>query len=87
MPILLVEDELAIQGLWADTLRDLGYVVDLAGTLGDAKACFAAQVHDLVITDWRLPDGGCRLGRASRWQNLGCQWVSVLHAWWCGARS
>ena len=60
MRILLVEDELAIQELWADTLRNLGYVVDLAGTLSDAKDCFAAQGYDLVITDWRLPDGdGC----------------------------
>jgi DNA-binding response OmpR family regulator len=41
-------------------LRDLGYAVDLATTLSDAKGCFAAQVYDLVITDWRLPDGdGC----------------------------
>jgi DNA-binding response OmpR family regulator len=60
MRILLVEDELAIQELWAETLRDLGYAVDLAGTLGEAKVCFAAQAYDLVITDWRLPDGdGC----------------------------
>ena len=60
MRILLVEDELAIQELWADTLRDLGYTVDLARTLSEAKDCFAAQVYDLVIADWRLPDGdGC----------------------------
>src|SRR6185369_6543674 len=58
--ILLVEDEPAIREVWADTLRDLGYAVDLAGTLSEAKARFAARVYDLVITEWRLPDGdGC----------------------------
>ena len=56
----MVEDEPAIQEVWADTLRHLGYVVDLAGTLSEAKARFAARVYDLVITEWRLPDGdGC----------------------------
>jgi len=60
MRILLVEDEPAIQEVWADTLRDLGYGVDLAGTLSEAKDCFVAQIYDLVITEWRLPDGdGC----------------------------
>jgi DNA-binding response OmpR family regulator len=61
MRILLVEDEPALQELWADVLRERGYVVDLAGTLSDAKDCFAAQVYDLVITDWRLPDGDGRV--------------------------
>jgi DNA-binding response OmpR family regulator len=61
MRILLVEDEPAIQELWADVLRERGYVVDLASTLGDAKDRFAAQVYDLVITDWRLPDGDGRV--------------------------
>ena len=41
--ILLVEDEPAIREVWADTLRDLGYAVDLAGTLSEAKARFAAR--------------------------------------------
>jgi DNA-binding response OmpR family regulator len=60
MRILLVEDEPAIQELWADTLRDLGYAVDLASTLNEAKVCLGARVYDLVIADWRLPDGdGC----------------------------
>ena len=42
-------------------LRELGYIVDVAGTLSDAKDCFAAQVYDLVITDWRPPDGDGRV--------------------------
>ena len=60
MRILLVEDEPGLQELWGDVLRELGYAIDLAGTLCEAQACFAAKVYDLVITDWRLPDGdGC----------------------------
>ena len=61
MRILLVEDELALQDLWADVLRDRGYAVDLAGTLSEAQICLGAQVYDLVITDWRLPDGDGRV--------------------------
>jgi DNA-binding response OmpR family regulator len=61
MRILLVEDEPAIQELWAETLRDLGYAVDLASTLSEAKVCLGAQDYDLVITDWRLPDGDGRV--------------------------
>jgi DNA-binding response OmpR family regulator len=61
MRILLVEDEPALQELWADVLREGGYIVDLAGTLSEAKDRFAAQVYDLVITDWRLPDGDGRV--------------------------
>jgi hypothetical protein len=49
MRILLVEDEPALQELWADVLRERGYVVDLASTLMDAQDCFATQVYDLVI--------------------------------------
>jgi DNA-binding response OmpR family regulator len=60
MHILLVEDEPALQELWADVLRDHCYAVDLAGTLSEAQDCLRAQAYDLVITDWRLPDGdGC----------------------------
>jgi DNA-binding response OmpR family regulator len=61
MRILLVEDEPAIQETWADVLRGRGYAVDLAGTLSDAKVCLGAQAYDLVITDWRLPDGDGRV--------------------------
>ena len=61
MRILLVEDEPGLQELWGDVLRELGYAVDLAGTLSEAQARFAAQAYDLVITDWRLPDGDGRV--------------------------
>jgi two-component system, OmpR family, response regulator len=61
MRILLVEDEPALQDLWADVLRDHGYAVDVAGTLSEAKACLREHAYDLVITDWRLPDGDGRV--------------------------
>jgi two-component system response regulator PilR (NtrC family) len=61
MRILLAEDERALQELWAHVLRALGYTIDLAGTLSEAKACLAAQAYALVITEWRLPDGDGRV--------------------------
>jgi DNA-binding response OmpR family regulator len=61
MRILLVDDEPALQELWADVMRERGYAVDLAGTLSEAQDCLRAQTYDLAITDWRLPDGDGRV--------------------------
>jgi two-component system response regulator HydG len=55
--ILLVDDEPGIQTLLADVLRELGYAVDLAATIREAKTRLIAQSYDLVVADWRLPDG------------------------------
>jgi DNA-binding response OmpR family regulator len=59
--ILLVEDERDIQALLAEVLRDESYAVDLAGTVREAKMRLAEQTYDLVIADWKLPDGDGRL--------------------------
>jgi DNA-binding response OmpR family regulator len=59
--ILLVDDEPDIQGLFASCLRDEGFAVDLAATVAEATARLSARTYDLVITDWRLPDGDGRL--------------------------
>jgi DNA-binding response OmpR family regulator len=59
--ILLVEDEGGIQTLLAEVLREARYEVDLAATVRDAKTHLAAQAYDLVIADWKLPDGDGRL--------------------------
>jgi DNA-binding response OmpR family regulator len=61
MRILLVDDEPALRELWADVLREHGYVVDLAGTLSEAQDCLGARAYDLAIADWRLPDGDGRV--------------------------
>jgi DNA-binding response OmpR family regulator len=59
--ILIVDDEPSIRQLFADVLSLDGYTVDLAATAQEAKARLSAQTYDLVITDWRLPDGDGRL--------------------------
>ncbi len=59
--ILLVEDEPEIQAVLADALRDERYAVDFAATVSEAKNCLASQTYDLVIADWKLPDGDGRL--------------------------
>ncbi|MFI4949249.1 MAG: response regulator [Alphaproteobacteria bacterium] len=59
--ILLVEDEPEIQVVLAEALRGKSYAVDFAATVREAKTCLAAQTYDLVITDWKLPDGDGRL--------------------------
>ena len=59
--ILLVDDEPDIRQLFAHLLLLDGYSVDLAATVQEAKARLSTQTYDLVITDWRLPDGDGRL--------------------------
>src|ERR1700690_2239075 len=59
--ILLVEDEGGIQTLLAEVLREENYEVDLAATVREAQKRLAAQTYDLVIADWKLPDGDGRL--------------------------
>jgi two-component system OmpR family response regulator len=59
--ILLVEDEGGIQTLLAEVLREARYEVDLAATVREAKTHLADRIYDLVIADWKLPDGDGRL--------------------------
>jgi two-component system, NtrC family, response regulator HydG len=55
--ILLVEDEPEIQDVLAFVLQGEGYAVDVAGTMAEAWRLLDEHRYDLVITDWRLPDG------------------------------
>jgi two-component system, NtrC family, response regulator HydG len=55
--ILLVEDETGISDFLTIALRGEGYEVDVAATAAEAWACLDAHRYELVITDWRLPDG------------------------------
>jgi DNA-binding NtrC family response regulator len=59
--ILLVEDEPHIQDPMSHALRRKDYTVDVAATVAEAKARLISQTYDLVIADWRLPDGDRRL--------------------------
>jgi two-component system, NtrC family, response regulator HydG len=55
--ILLLEDDQALAEMLVLILRSGGYSVDLALTMAQAEQQFAGQGYELVVADWRLPDG------------------------------
>ena len=55
--ILFVEDEREVANMLGIALRGEGYDVDLAGTLERARSLLVSAKYDLVVADWRLPDG------------------------------
>jgi two-component system phosphate regulon response regulator PhoB len=54
--ILVVEDEPAIQELVAYACRTSGFEVRRADSVQAAREAIAAQLPDLVLLDWMLPD-------------------------------
>jgi two-component system phosphate regulon response regulator PhoB len=56
--ILVVEDEPAIQELVSFTCATHGYTVRRADSVGAAQQAIKAELPDLVILDWMLPDRG-----------------------------
>ena len=54
--ILLVEDD-DVGVLLTHVLIGEGYLVDLATTIAESWAHLDAHVYELVIADWKLPDG------------------------------
>ena len=54
--ILLVDDEAGIQRAVAPLLRSRGYVVEVAGTGGEALVAFRERAADLIVLDLGLPD-------------------------------
>lgn len=57
MKCLLIDDEPGIREGLAALLRRRGHEVRTAGDVQAALAQLASQPFELVITDWRLPDG------------------------------
>ena len=57
MKCLLVDDEPGIREGLATLLRRRGHDVRTAADCGGASALLGAQQFDVVVTDWRLPDG------------------------------
>ena len=66
--ILVVDDEPDLRTLYELTLLRIGYRVDTAGNLAEARAQLQRQHFDVLITDMRLPDG------------LGMELLQELHA-------
>jgi DNA-binding response OmpR family regulator len=56
MQLLLVEDELEIQGFLKTSLTDAGYEVELAGDGETAERMASGKVYDALIVDLGLPD-------------------------------
>lgn len=55
--ILLVDDQVKIQELLSDILRNNFYNVEIASSGTEAKAVLKRKKFDLVITDLRMPYG------------------------------
>lgn len=56
MKILVVDDDLHIQKLYSEELKEEGYEVVIAGTGAQAMEFFAKEDFDLVTLDILLPD-------------------------------
>lgn len=62
--ILVVEDDIAIQGFCQTVLESAGFQVISVATAADAFKSFQAETPDMVVLDIGLPDGnGLDLGR------------------------
>ena len=55
--ILFVDDEESFRIITAKELVRVGYLVDTAGSLEEARTALGAQTYHLVLLDVRLPDG------------------------------
>jgi two-component system phosphate regulon response regulator PhoB len=55
IPILIVEDEPAIQELVAVNLEHAGYMPLRAGTVPEAQAHLRDALPDMILLDWMLP--------------------------------
>jgi DNA-binding response OmpR family regulator len=67
LKILLVEDHEDTLRLMARLLRHLGYTVETAACLSDARSCAEKNQFQLMISDLALPDGnGTELMRELR---------------------
>ncbi len=56
-PILVVDDDPAMRGLLQNTLRFLGYSVDLASNVTEARERVRSRPYSLVICDYEMPGG------------------------------
>lgn len=65
--ILVVEDDSSVRLWLSTTLSAAGYTVTVAGSLTEARSIFGAGLYDVVVVDWKLPDGsGALLAREAQ---------------------
>jgi len=56
--ILVADDEKNILDTLSDFMKDIGYHVDLAGSVDSALALMQANEYDILLTDKNMPDTG-----------------------------
>lgn len=78
--ILFVEDEPDTLALMTLAFRSVGLVVEAVGTVADVQALLDGARYDVVIADWRLPDGE-GLAVADRAAGLGSK--SIIYSSYC----
>ncbi len=57
MSILIIEDEVTLNKMLAEGLKEFGYQSDVVETLKDGEYYLDIRNYDLVLMDWMLPDG------------------------------
>src|SRR5260370_38172127 len=55
--ILLIDDDAHLAGLLLFVLQGAEYIVGLALTVAQAERRLIERGYELVVADWRLPDG------------------------------
>lgn len=76
--ILVVEDDTDQRRLVASILRGRKFLVSEAETVAEARASLAKSPFDLVISDWKLPDGeGTELLDELRTSQPGAGFITV----------
>ena len=57
MRILIIEDEVTLNKMLAEGLKEFGYQSDVVETLKDGEYYLDIRNYDLILMDWMLPDG------------------------------
>ncbi|EDZ61676.1 two component transcriptional regulator [Sulfurimonas gotlandica GD1] len=57
MRILIIEDEVTLNKMLTEGLKEFGYQSDAVETLKDGEYYLDIRNYDLVLMDWMLPDG------------------------------
>lgn len=57
MRILIIEDEVTLNKMLAEGLKEYGYQSDVVETLKDGEYYLDIRNYDMVLMDWMLPDG------------------------------
>lgn len=57
MRILIIEDEVTLNKMLSEGLKEYGYQSDVVETLKDGEYYLDIRNYDMVLMDWMLPDG------------------------------